>query len=307
MELRHLRYFRAVALEGHVTRAARRLGIQQAPLSQQIKALEDEVGARLFHRRPRGVELNEAGRAFLNEIEPILAGVERAADVARRAMRGELGVLRVGLTGSACFHPLAPEVVRRYRQAFPHIAVRFTQASTPELIARLRADEVDAAFIRTTTSPIDGLLVRHLGDEPMVVALPAGHRFASGRGRLALSALAGETFVGYPRSAGAGLYDAVITACLQSGFSPNIGHEAPQIVSTLSLVAARLGVSVVPASLACVGIAGVVFRPLGGPHRPRAELNLAVRAGSDDRPDDQPVVAAFERLARGLRPREGNG
>jgi DNA-binding transcriptional LysR family regulator len=293
MELRHLRYFRAVAAEGHVTRAARRLGIQQAPLSQQLKALEEEVGARLFHRRPRGVELNDAGRAFQQEVEAVFAGLERAVASARRAMRGEVGVIRVGLTGSACFQPLAPEIVRRYREAFPHVQVRFTQQSTPELIARLRADELDAAFIRTAREPLDGLRFQRLVEEAMVVALPAAHRLARSRRPLALSALAGETFVGYPRSAGAGLYDSVITACRASGFSPDIAHEAPQIISTLSLVAARLGVSVVPASLRCVKLDGVAFRPLGGPHLPRAELNLATR---DDR-EPAPVVVAFQRLA----------
>jgi DNA-binding transcriptional LysR family regulator len=294
MELRHLRYFRAVAAEGHITRAARRLGIQQAPLSQQLKALEDEIGVRLFHRKPRGVELNEAGRAFLKEVDAIFAGIESAVDSARRATRGEVGVIRIGLTSSACFHPIAPEVVRRYREGFPLVAVRFVQQSTPELIARVRDGSLDAAFIRTVPATPRGLRVERLVDEAMVVALPATHRLARSRRALLLSALQGEPFVGYPRSAGAGLYDAVITACLASGFHPEIAHEAPQITSTLSLVAARLGVSVVPASLACVGIDGVAFRPLSGPQRPRAELNLATSGDSEP----SPIVAAFVRQAR---------
>jgi DNA-binding transcriptional LysR family regulator len=294
MELRHLRYFRAVAGEGHITRASRRLGIQQAPLSQQIKALELEVGTRLFHRRPRGVELNDAGRAFLQEVDAVLSGVDRAVESARRAHRGEVGAIRIGLTGSACFHPLAPEIVRRYRESFSGVAVRFVQQSTPELIHRLQAAELDVAFIRSAAAPISGLRIQRLVDEPMVVALPPGHRLASSRRPVKLAALARETFVGYPRSAGAGLYDAIITACLKSGFNPNIGYEAPQIISTLSLVAARLGVSIVPASLRCVAMEGVTFRPLAGPQQPRAELNLAAPGGTDA----GPIVGAFERLAR---------
>src|SRR3954467_4509329 len=114
MELRHLRYFVAVAEEAHVTRAAQRLGIQQPPLSQQIRALEAELETPLFHRKPRGVELTQAGAAFLVEARAILARVEEARDAARRAARGEAGRIGVGFTSSASFHPLVPRTIRAF-------------------------------------------------------------------------------------------------------------------------------------------------------------------------------------------------
>lgn len=279
MDLRLLRYFVVVAEELHVTRAAARLGIQQAPLSQQIKLLERTLGAQLFRRKPRGVELTEAGLALRNEAALIFASVERAVDTVVRVSRGEQGDIRIGLTTSACFHPFPPRAIRAFRRANPQVKIEFEQNSTPGLIGALQAGRVDVAFIRTATGQPAGVRVLPLIEEPMVVALPFGHPLASrtnGRG-LTLKSLALERFIGYPRAAGTGLYDAVIAACIASGFSPNIAHEAPQIVTTLNLVAAGMGISVVPSSMQRLRLDAVVYRPMSGPHRPNGQLNLAVR------------------------------
>lgn len=276
MDQRRLRYFVAVAEEGHVTRAAERLGMAQAPLSQQIKAFERELGAQLFRRRPRGMELTDAGAALLGEARAILARSQEAEALVRRAARGEEGRLRLGLTNSAWFHPATPAAVARFHAAAPQVALSFAQAGTGALIEMLQRGEVDAAFIRTTSARPEGVAIRRLADEPMMAALPAGHALAA-RGTVALADLADETFIAYPRAEGAGLYDAVIAACLGAGFSPRIGYETPQVIATLSLVSAGLGVSIVPASLTRMQLEGVEYRALMGEPRPLAQLNLASR------------------------------
>ena len=278
MDLRRLRYFVAVAEEGHVTRASERLGMAQAPLSQQIKTLEREMGAQLFRRRPRGVELTDAGAALLVEARAILARIVDAEAVVRRAARGEEGRVRIGFTNSACFHPATSVAIAVFRAAAPQVALSFDQAGTSVLIERLQKGEVDAAFIRTATARPEGVALHLLADEPMIAALPAAHPLAAASA-VALADLAGETFVAYPRAEGAGLYDAIIAACHGAGFSPRIGHETPQMIATLSLVAAGLGVSIVPASLTRMRLDGVEYRPLAGEPQPRAQLNLAVRRG----------------------------
>jgi DNA-binding transcriptional LysR family regulator len=276
MDLRRLRYFVAVAEEGHVTRAAERLGMAQAPLSQQIKTLERELGAQLFRRRPRGVELTDAGAALLVEARAILGRITEAEAVVARAARGEEGRVRVGFTNSACFHPATSAAIRAFRAAAPQVALSFDQAGTAELIEKLQSGEVDAAIIRTATARPEGVALHALAEEPMIAALPAGHPLAAAE-TLALADLAAETFIAYPRAEGAGLYDALIAACHGAGFSPRIGYETPQMIATLSLVAAGLGVSVVPASLTRMRLEGVEYRELAGEPQPRAQLNLAVR------------------------------
>src|SRR5437899_4636171 len=142
MELRHLRYFVAVAQEGHVTRAAEKLGMQQPPLSQQIRALEREVDAQLFVRHPRGVALTDAGRSFLADAEAILASAEHAAERARRTARGETGRIAVGFTTSAPFHPLVARAIREYRATRPDVSFVLEESSSGHRLAGLRAERL---------------------------------------------------------------------------------------------------------------------------------------------------------------------
>ncbi|MEW6642624.1 MAG: LysR family transcriptional regulator [Pseudomonadota bacterium] len=279
MELRHLRYFVAVAEEGHITRAAERLGMQQPPLSQQIRALERELDVQLLRRKPRGVELTDAGRALLADAHAILAHVDHAFATTRRTARGEEGRISVGFTSSAPFHPFVPRVIRAFRESYPLVALTLEESGTNELIDNLRNERVDAVFIRTPVADPQGLVITALLEEAMLVALPDGHPLARSDGALALDALAGETFVVYRRPNGAGFYDAIIAACHAAGFSPRVGQEAPRIVATLNLVAAGLGISVVPASLQRMHLDGVVYRGLTGAAQPTAPLRLATRRG----------------------------
>lgn len=284
MELRHLRYFVAVAEEKHMTRAARRLGIQQPPLSLQIRALEKELQVQLFRRKPRGVELTDAGLSFLDSARVVLDQVERAVATTRRTARGEQGRLVVGFTSSAPFHPFVPRIFRAFRETSPLVSLELEESGSSELVQQLHSEEIDAAFIRSPVADLVGLTVRPLTEEPMLVALPTGHRLAtaprSGRGSvLRLSALAEETFILYKRPGAPGLYDSIIAACRSAGFSPRVGQEAPRIISTLNLVAAGLGVSIVPSSLRRLQMDGVVYRKLSGTPKLTAPLILAYRRG----------------------------
>jgi DNA-binding transcriptional LysR family regulator len=286
MELRHLRYFVAVAEEGHITRAAERLGIQQPPLSQQIRAFEREIGEQLFRRKARGVELTDAGRALFAEARALLAQLPRAIESARRAARGEEGKLSIGFTSTAPFHPLVPDAIRRFREACPMVALTVEECLSNELVERLTSDRIDVAFIRTALQDTDRLTVVPLDDEPMVAALPSHHRAANSPASrpLRLEALADETFIlaGPP---GTGLHDAIIAACQAAGFNPRVGNLgassplAPRITSTLSLVAAGCGITCVPQSLQRFAVDGVVYRRIAGPSVPHAALSLAMRRG----------------------------
>jgi DNA-binding transcriptional LysR family regulator len=281
MELRHLRYFVAVAEEGHMTRAAERLGIQQPPLSQQIRSLESELEVQLFRRKPRGVELTQAGHALLAEAQAILQQVEHAVGAARRTARGEAGRVGLGFTSSASFHPLVPRLIRDYREAHPLVALSLEESGTGELVDALREERLDAAFVRSPIGPARGIAVHAVLEEMMVAALPAGHLLAArGAGKsLALEALAAETFILYRRPLGPGLYDAIIAACQRAGFSPTIGQEAPRMLATLSLVAAGIGVTLVPESMRRLRVYGVAYRPLDRAAGLVAPLNLAYRRG----------------------------
>ncbi len=281
MELRHLRYFVAVAEHGHITRAAESLGIQQPPLSQQIKALEHELGVQLLRRKPRGVELTDAGAAFLERAKAILGEVDRAFASTRRTARGEEGRVVVGFTSSAPFHPFVPRVIRMFREASPHVSLVLEEGGSSWLVQGLHNEVIDAAIIRSPVADVVGLVVQPLLEERMLVALPTGHAFAHGNAPLQLTELANETFILYKRPGAPGLYDSIITACRGAGFSPRVGQEAPRIVSTLNLVAAGLGVSIVPESLRRLQMDEVVYRELADDARLVAPLILASRRGEN--------------------------
>ncbi|WP_374574212.1 LysR family transcriptional regulator [Phenylobacterium sp.] len=278
IELRHLRYLVAVAEEGHVTRAAERLGIQQPPLTRQIRALEAELGVTLFERLPRGVKPTEAGRVVVEAARDVIERAGRLKDVARRAARGEQGRLAVGYTSSGAFNPFIAERIRAFRQARPGVQLALAEDGTTELIQALRDGRLDVAFVRSTPHDLSGLSIEPLLEEEMVAALPADHRLAPSAGPIPLSALADDTFVFYRRPTGPGLHDAIMAACLAAGFSPEVGQEAPRMSSTLGLVASGLGVSIVPASMRQMNMQAVAFVRLAGAG-PVAPILLASRRG----------------------------
>jgi DNA-binding transcriptional LysR family regulator len=279
MELRHLRYFLAVAGELNFRRAAAKLGIAQPPLSSQIHDLEDEIGVQLFRRVPKGAELTEAGAAFLSAVPEVFDKVERAVKLAQKGGRGEVGQLRVGYTGSAAFNQIVPESLRAFRRAYPSVELTLEELNSPQLLDQLNRQRLDAVFIRPGKEPPAGFAVTALDAEPMMVLVPSGHRLARSHA-VKLNELRGEPFVLFSRALGPGLYDEVIDGCRRAGFEPVVTQIAPQITSIANLVAVELGVSVVPAQVANTNVPGVVFLRITG-KGPVARLALATRL--DDR------------------------
>jgi DNA-binding transcriptional LysR family regulator len=291
MDLRHLRYFVAVAEERHFTRAAGRLGIKQPPLSLQIRQLEQELGTALFTRLTRGVELTEAGTQLFDQARLILEQVERAkADIQSRA-RGDAGRIRLGFAGATYFQPRVPKLIQAYRQRYPGVLLSPEQSNTPYLVEALRNGHIDAAFVRPPFSAGEGLTVYPVVEEPMRIVLPSKHPQARSRS-MSLATLARETFILFPRVIGPGLYDSVIASCQLAGFSPILGQEAPQISSIVHLVAAGFGVSVVPQSIEQIRADGIVYVRISG-DAPRAPIGLAVR-----RDNRSAAVRNFVALAR---------
>ena len=291
MELRHIRYFLAVAEERHFTRAAAKVGIGQPPLSQQIKDLEGEVGAALFHRLAHGAELTEAGKAFLAGVKEMPLIAEKATMAARRAARGETGSLRVGFTPSATFNVVVPSAIRAFRRAYPEIYLTLEEANTTRLVIGLQEGTLDAVFLRPGTPGSEELQLRPLPDESMVVALPERHP-AAALEEIDLAMLKDDPFLLFPREIGPVLYDTIVEGCRNAGFEPIIGQLAPQMASIVNLVAAELGVSIVPASMMQVGITGVAYRQIAG-QSPTMGLALAHRRG-----ETSPVVRNF--IARAI-------
>jgi DNA-binding transcriptional LysR family regulator len=286
MELRHLRYFIAVAEELNFTRAARKVGIGQPPLSNQIRDLENEIGAALFRRLSNGAELTEAGKAFLPEARAILLQAEQAKQSAVRAARGERGRLRIGFTSSAVFNPIVPTVVNAFREKYAAVELSLEEAPTARLLERLDAEELDAVFIRPGSGDQLQARCQLLAEDPMVIVLPSGHPRSEAH-TLHLDALAGESFVLFPREAGAGFFDDIIAACRRAGFEPQLGQSAPQITSIASLIAVGLGVSIVPADMVKINVPGVRYIAIAG-EAPTARLTLATR-----RDERSPIVRNF--------------
>lgn len=264
MELRHIRYFLALAAEGNFTRAAANLGIGQPPLSQQIKDLENEVGVQLFHRVPHGAELTVAGEAFLAEAKTAVDAAEKAKLAAQRANRGEIGRLSLGFTASSAFNSIVTATIREFRDHWPGVLLSLTEMNTNALMERLIRGEIDAAFIRPGLEDTRDVRLKRFADEPMMIALPARHPLAA-RDHVPIAALAGESFILFPRMVGLSLYDDIVAACREAGFELVVTQEAPQIPSIVNLVAANLGVSIVPASIAQIKLDGVAYRPIAGP------------------------------------------
>jgi DNA-binding transcriptional LysR family regulator len=280
MELRHLRYFLAVAEERQLTRAAARLHIQQPPLSQQIQALEQELGFALFTRLARGVELTPAGTVFAQDVRAILEALEQGIAKAARIAAGQLGSVRIALTSSSAFHPLTPAAIREFRERYPDIAIELNEINAAEIIERMLSGRIDAAILRKPTDTPASLQFDLLLEEEMVLVLPAGHallaRVPKGRKlpRIALEVLAGETFIFVRRPGAPGMYADFLRACEAVGFTPSVASEVPRMVSAINLVAAGAGVTLVPASMQRYTQESVVYCQLGRDQAFTAPLHL---------------------------------
>ncbi|GCE05670.1 LysR family transcriptional regulator [Dictyobacter aurantiacus] len=291
MELRHLYYFVAVAEELHFGRAAERLRIAQPPLSQQIQSLEQELGVQLFYRTKRQVQLTEAGELFLPEARLTLAQAEQAMQTARKAGRGEVGRLMLGFVGSATSE-LLPELIRQFRRQFPEVELQLRELTTAQQVRALHDGRIQLGILRPPI-PGEGLSLRILAQETLIVALSDTHPLAALE-RIEVFALAQENFIMFPRQQGPGLYDQIISLCRQAGFSPKIVQEAIQMQTITSLVAAELGIAIVPSSARLLRQHGLSYRPL----HPQAQATELAMAWSKD--DQSPLLRNFVHLASRL-------
>ncbi|WP_369930362.1 LysR family transcriptional regulator [Xanthomonas sp. NCPPB 2632] len=290
IELRHLRYFIAVADELHFSRAAERLGMSQPPLSQQIRDLESLLGLRLLRRTNRRVELTDAGRVYLDAARDIVARVDAAADQARRAERGEIGELHVAFTRSTPLIERFPRAIRAFRDAYPAVRLVLVERNTLRQVACLLEGSQHVGLLRGGALP--ATLVSHkLVDDPLVAVLRADHPLATRkRARLRMDELADERFVVFSRAAGTGVHDQLLSMCRNAGFVPRIAQEAGESSTMIGLVAAGLGVAVLPDSLRHVRVDGVAYVAIDSPDAASA-LHVTHR-----RDDASPLVKAFTAL-----------
>lgn len=292
VELRHIRYFVAVAEECHFGRAAERLHIAQPPLSQQIRQLESDLGVVLLTRSTRKVELTPAGELYLQRARAILAAVDRAAEEAARVAAGELGRLAIGFTGSATYE-LLPSLARVLRQELPGIELELRgEMLTPDQVEALLNHSLDLGFLRPPARHPD-IEVRVLRREPLIAVLPETHPLA-GRGHVRLFDLHDDPFITYPSHHRSVVYEAVMDACERAGFTPRRVEEVRETSTLVSFVAAGLGVALVPASVQHLQITGARYLPLAGTTY-EVELAMATR-----RHDDSPHLARVRSRSQSL-------
>jgi DNA-binding transcriptional LysR family regulator len=297
MELRHLRYFVMVAEERHFTRAAARLHMQQPPLSQQIRALETELGFELFKRHPKGVDLTTGGAVFLEEAKAILARVQDASRRAARVATGVEGTLTIGFTSSAAAHPLIPRVIRAYREQYPAVSITLEEGNAGRLTERASVGELEVGILRAPVSRPDGIDFHRLLVEELLWVLPVGHpALAASAGAVDIQAMRNEPFILVRRPGAPGMYANLLRACEAAGFEPRVAFEVERMLTNVSLVAAGEGVSVVPASMRDIHRESVVYRRIAGA-RPRlvAPLTLVCRSFNQS-----PALQNFIILARQL-------
>jgi DNA-binding transcriptional LysR family regulator len=288
IELRHLRYFAAVAETLHFGHAAEKLGMAQPPLSQQIRNLERNLGYPLFDRTTRGVRLTRVGQFFLERARTTLAKVADDIEMARRVGSGLEGALTVGFAGSVMFTGL-PKAIRRYRHMHPNVELRLREGATEELMPLLLDGTLDLGFLRDGEAR-DGLTIETILREPFVAVLPARHKLAA-NSILALAALKDEPFVLFARRMGALAYDRTVACCEAEGFRPNFVQDAPQWPTVLRLVAAGLGVSLAPACVARITTPGVVFKRVRSRHWTSIDIGMKAKL-------DNPATEAFLAIAR---------
>lgn len=285
MELRHLKYFVTVAEELHFSKAATRLNIAQPPLSQQIRKLEEELGVSLFYRTKHKVQLTDAGKAFLGHAYQILNQVEVACDTARRADRGETGQLVIGFTGTVMYD-IFPKILQNYRTRYPFVNVIPHQLATTDQVQALMNKKIHVGALCTPVESTS-LEIKVVHHQPFILALPETHPLASTNAPCHVYKLAEESFIMTPRKVGSGYYDRIINICYRAGFSPNVTQEAHELQTVISLVAAGMGVALVPSSTKNIHIKGVVFKEI-------TETDVTVETAFVCRRDESShVVASF--------------
>lgn len=262
MELRHLRYFVAVAEELNFTRAAERMHIGQPPLSMQIRDLEEEIGTPLFDRQKRRVALTEAGRRFLDHARGILAQSRAAVEEARRAGRGEAGELRIGFASSLAYTSTLADTLYRYRQRYPQVGLQLREMFTLDQLGALARGELDVGFVRHGGLEVPaGVGVREIGRDPLRLVVNAAHPLAD-VGAVSLDRFRDDGFIAFPPDVGSGLPFVLERLCRSAGFEPRIVQTAREATTQIGLVGAGLGVAMLPGPLECVRLPRVRYLAL---------------------------------------------
>jgi len=297
IEIRHLRYFLAVAETLHFGKAAAMLGIAQPPLSQQIRNLERILGYALFDRTTRGVKLTKVGQFFAERARNTIAKMRDDVEITRRLGAGKEGVLDVGFSGSVMFTAL-PKAIESYRRMYPNVELRLRELVTAEQIPALLDGSLNIGFLRDG-EPKDGLSLEPILRETFVVALPATHKLAKKKRSVRPIELRGEPFVLFARRMGSLAFDRTVACCEDAGFRPNIVQYAPQWTTGLRLVAAGLGVSLAPACIGKLTMPGVVYRKLRSDHW--TSVDIGMKVGAED-----PAARAFLQIVRPVLSRGRN-
>lgn len=297
MELRHLRYFVAVANAGHITRAAESLGMQQPPLSQQIRALEEELGVTLFNRHPKGVALTEAGRLLQAEAVRLLADAQALQERMAAFVRGERGRVLIGFTSSAAAHSFTPESLRACRKRYPEIRLEVSENNAAEITEAVMHGRLHCGFLRVPVSRPDGLVFEELLLEDSLLAIPLDHRLARDKAKpVNLKELHGEHLILVRRPGAPGLYANLLAACARQKVQVHLAAEVDRMMTNLNLVAAGVGLSVVPASMKGAHNQAIVYRALAD-FKLGAPITLLYREADCDGPTGTFIALARE-LAR---------
>ncbi len=290
MELRHLRYFCAVADHGSFSEAGRQLHVSQSAISEQIADLEREVGGALLKRTSGRTRLTPHGQLFLAEARKTLLAADRAVEVTSRSISGQMGSLSIGffLWGAGGFFA---RIIREYRKLHPGIKLALHEMRTPEQMEALSAGKIDVAFARPLEPPFDRTLrAELLYRDPVVVALPRNHPLAGKP--VSIAALAGERFVLCDRPLTPVLFDGILALCSAAGFSPNIVNTPETWSSVLTLVESGEGIGLVPSGVRYLRPSGVIFSPIV----PQTlHIGLAVAWNPEN---EGPILQDFLRLVR---------
>lgn len=286
MELRHLRYFAAVAQYLNYSEASRRLHVAQPAISQTILDLENELGVKLLLRTKRSVQLTAAGTTFLHESEEILHRATEAQRLAQRAARGEVGTLGIGFFGTAAA-PILPGLVQAFRRKFPDVELRLFELNPDQQLAAFDEGRIDLGFSRPLPAERRTEFEEELVyTDRLVVAVPAAHALAKQK-VIRLKSLAGELFVQFHRKGAAGLFDEVVSVCRRAGFSPRIVSEPDFMATVMTLVESGLGVSLIPSCVRSLNRPQAVIRPIA-PQSARIPLCVLWRKSAQN-----PALAAF--------------